>query len=238
MPAPRVAESVAQLAEVEVASLLEGAGLAQHVSLLCDNGYGDLEHLKEECRHNRLGPQLAIDLSLPAAEAKAIAAAVHREVMADAARDGLHLSDATATGFKGVYAKGTRFRSEIAGTDGCKKYLGNFDTAVEAARAYAQALRTKQQERVEAAEAPEPSGLALSEKDAGSVAKGRGKRRDSETALQRRRRQAKAAVGKDVELYWRGEKRWFKGTVVETDAEGEGAGFVKDEGAPPWSSQA
>ena len=56
---------------------------------------------------------------------------------ADALR--LHLSSITSTGYKGVHADRSRFRAEHR-MGGKQVYLGTFDTAVEAAVAYARAV--------------------------------------------------------------------------------------------------
>jgi len=51
----------------------------------------------------------------------------------------LHLSSITSTGYKGVHADRSRFRAEHR-MGGKQVYLGTFDTAVEAAVAYARAV--------------------------------------------------------------------------------------------------
>ena len=53
----------------------------------------------------------------------------------------LHLSYSSATGYRGVCLIGSRFQAYYV-LKSTKKYLGRFDTAVEAAVAYARYLRS------------------------------------------------------------------------------------------------
>ena len=75
----------------------------------------------------------------PAAAAPTPAAQPPLGLATEAAGMRLHLSSSSATGYKGVRRDGGRFQANICG-GGQADYLGAFDTAVEAAVAYARAV--------------------------------------------------------------------------------------------------
>ena len=66
-----------------------------------------------------------------------------RELAPEAEVHQLHMSDYGATGYKGVYKQGSRFQARISYGNG-PQHLGSFDTALEAAKAYARAAALQQ----------------------------------------------------------------------------------------------
>ncbi|EOD25865.1 hypothetical protein EMIHUDRAFT_206065 [Emiliania huxleyi CCMP1516] len=131
--APSVAASVAQEAE----------GLRLHLSSTNSTGYTGVSwtgsrfavEIKLNGRRVHLG---TFDTAVEAAVAYARAGGEAPAVVADAGGVRLHLSSRNPTGYRGVTKGCGRFRVEIK-LNGRRVHLGTFDTAVEAAVAYARA---------------------------------------------------------------------------------------------------
>ncbi|EOD16916.1 hypothetical protein EMIHUDRAFT_244660, partial [Emiliania huxleyi CCMP1516] len=79
-----------------------------------------------------------------AAEPTTQAPVTQAPVAAEAEGVRLHLSSSNSTGYKGVYKDGSRFKAQHrrGGVDGRSVSLGYYDTAVEAAVAYARSDST------------------------------------------------------------------------------------------------
>ncbi|EOD31694.1 hypothetical protein EMIHUDRAFT_468124 [Emiliania huxleyi CCMP1516] len=149
-PTPGGAAPVAAAAPFAAEAVVaEAEGLKLHLSSSGSTGYRGVREQPSgrfEVRHMANGRQVALGCFATAVEAAVAYARAVGEyqpppptVATEAEGLRLHLSSSSATGYKGVSNRSGRFQAKQS-VNGKKVSIGSFDTAVEAAVAYARAV--------------------------------------------------------------------------------------------------